>query len=85
MVQVNDVNVPFTVKDSKGKLVAGLQQRDVQVYENGLLQHITWFTTDAVPLSVALVIDQSMTYDNMIRRERLAGRAAGRVYPVRRG
>jgi VWFA-related protein len=25
------------------------------------------FTTDAVPLSVALVIDQSMTYDNVVR------------------
>ncbi len=67
VVPVNDVNVPFTVKDSKQQLVAGLTARDVQVYENGVLQHITRFTTDAVPLSVALVIDQSMTYDNVIR------------------
>jgi VWFA-related protein len=66
-VGVNDVNVPFTVKDSKQQLVAGLTARDVQVYENGVLQHITRFTTDAVPLSVALVIDQSMTYDNVVR------------------
>ena len=66
-VGVNDVNVPFTVKDSKQQLVAGLTPRDVQVYENGVLQHIMHFTTDAVPLSVALVIDQSMTYDNVIR------------------
>jgi VWFA-related protein len=67
VVPVNDVNVPFTVKDSKQQLVAGLTAREVQVYENGVLQHITRFTTDAVPLSVALVIDQSMTYDNVIR------------------
>ena len=66
-VPVNDVNVPFTVKDSKQQLVAGLTARDVQVYENGLLQRITRFTTDAVPLSVALVVDQTMTYDNMLR------------------
>ncbi|MGP8261157.1 MAG: VWA domain-containing protein [Acidobacteriaceae bacterium] len=66
-VQVNDVNVPFTVKDSKGNPVAGIQPREVQVYENGLMQHITRFTTDAVPLSVVLVIDQSMTYDIMER------------------
>ena len=67
VVPVNDVNVPFTVKDSKQQLVAGLTARDVQVYENGVLQRIMRFTTDAVPLSVALVIDQSMTYDNVIR------------------
>jgi len=66
-VGVNDVNVPFTVKDSKGTLVAGLQESDIRVYENGLLQHLTRFTTDAAPLSVALVIDQSMTYDNVVR------------------
>ena len=66
-VPVNDVNVPFTVKDSKGNLVAGLQESDIRVYENGLLQHLTRFTTDAAPLSVALVIDQSMTYDNVVR------------------
>jgi VWFA-related protein len=67
VVPVNDVNVPFTVKDSKQHLVAGLTPRDVRVYENDVLQHIVRFTSDAVPLSVALVIDQSMTYDNVIR------------------
>jgi len=67
IVRVNDVNVPFTVKDSKQQLVPGLTARDVQVYENGVMQRIMRFTTDAVPLSVALVIDQSMTYDNVVR------------------
>ncbi len=67
MVPVNYVDLPFTVKDAKGSLVPGLTVRDVQVYENGLRQHISFYTTDAFPLSVALVIDQSMTYDNMVR------------------
>jgi VWFA-related protein len=66
MVQVNYVDLPFTVKD-KNLLVPGLQQRDVQVFENGLRQHISFFTTDSFPLSVALIVDQSMTYDNMLR------------------
>jgi VWFA-related protein len=66
-VRVNDVNVPFTVKDSKGQLVAGLTRRDVQVFENGVMQNITNFTVEAHPLSVALVIDQSMTFDNVER------------------
>jgi hypothetical protein len=60
--RVNFVEVPFTVKDSKGRLVPGLTWRDVRVYENGLRQQlISLFTDEAFPLSVALVIDQSMT------------------------
>jgi VWFA-related protein len=66
-VQTNFVELPFTVKDSKGKLVPGLTWRDVRVYENGLRQKMDLFTVDAFPLSVALVIDQSMTFDNMTR------------------
>ena len=64
---VDEVDLAFVVKDSKGRQVPGLKPRDVQVYENGLLQHIDIFTADALPLSVALVIDQSMTQDSMDR------------------
>lgn len=65
--RVNYVEVPFTVKDSKGREVPGLTWRDVRVYENGLRQSPAMFSTDSWPLSVALVIDQSMTYDNMTK------------------
>lgn len=65
-VHVDFVNVPFTVKDSKGNPVAGLSWRDVRVYENGLRQHIAfWSPGDPVPLSVAFVIDQTVTQDTM--------------------
>jgi VWFA-related protein len=66
-VETNFVELPFTVKDSKGRTVAGINWREVRVFENGLRQQPALFTTDAFPLSVALVIDQSMTYDNMTR------------------
>jgi VWFA-related protein len=66
-VQTNFVELPFTVKDNKGREVPGLTWRDVRIYENGLRQQMSLFTTDAFPLSVALVIDQSMTFDNMTR------------------
>lgn len=62
---VNFVEVPFTVKDSRGQLVPGLTYRDVQVYENGLRQSPRLFTVDPIPLSVAIVIDQSVTFDTM--------------------
>ena len=65
-VGVDYVELPFTVKNGKN-LVAGLHDRDIQVYENGLRQHISIFTADPSPLSVAVVIDQSMTPDAMTR------------------
>jgi VWFA-related protein len=65
-VGVDFVELPFTVKNGKN-LVAGLHDRDIQVYENGLRQHISIFTADAAQLSVAVVIDQSMAPDEMTR------------------
>jgi VWFA-related protein len=80
-VQANFVDIPFTVTDSKGHLVPGLTARDVRVYENGLLQHITNFTVDPFPLSVALVIDQSMSQDNMTRVNDALGALQGAFAP----
>jgi VWFA-related protein len=65
--RVNFVEIPFTVKDNKGKEVPGLTWRDVRIYENNLRQQPALFTTDAFPLSVALVIDQSLGFDNMAK------------------
>ncbi|SNT08512.1 VWFA-related domain-containing protein [Granulicella rosea] len=62
---VNFVEVPFTVKDNKGKLVPGLTWRDVRIYENNVRQKMLVFTSDPFPLSVALVIDQSMSNSDM--------------------
>jgi VWFA-related protein len=76
MVHVDAVDVAFTVKDSKGRLVPGLTSRDVQVYENGLLQHIQLFTNEGLPMSVAIVIDQSMTQDGMTRVNNAMGSLA---------
>src|SRR5580658_2371985 len=65
-VHVDFVQIPFTVKDSKGHFVPDLTWRDVRIFENGLSQHIAvWTGTDPFPLSVAFVIDQSVTQDTM--------------------
>jgi VWFA-related protein len=78
---VNFVEIPFTVKDSKSNLVSGLTWRDVRVYENNLRQQLALFTTDAFPLSVALVIDQSMTFDNMAKVNNSLGALQGAFTP----
>ena len=66
-LRVNLVEVPFTVKDNKGHLVPGLTWRDVHVYENNVRQKMSIFTVDPYPLSVALVVDNSMPVDVMTR------------------
>lgn len=63
--RVNFVLVPVTVKDKNGQLVPGLTYHDFQVYEDGVLQHLNFFTEDPFPLSVAFVIDQSLHADTM--------------------
>jgi len=66
-ITVNYVEIPFTVKDSKGHLVPGIQPREIHVYENNVRQHIQVFTVEPFPLSVAIVIDQSLPVDVMKR------------------
>ena len=67
VVRTNFVEVPFTVKDNKGKLVAGINWREIRIYENNQPQRISLFTVDPFPLSIAIVIDQSLTPDNMAK------------------
>ena len=64
-VEVNFVEVPVTVKDSKGNLVAGLTWRDFPVYENNVREQLQLFTVDPAPFSIAFVVDQSLTSDVM--------------------
>jgi VWFA-related protein len=64
-VHVDFVQIPFTVKDSKNQFVPDISWRDVRIYENGLRQHIAFWSPDPYPLSVAFVIDQSVTQDTM--------------------
>ena len=75
------VEVPVTVKDSKGKMVAGLDWRDFKVYENDTRENIRFFTADAYPLSVAFVIDQSVTSDVMAKVNESLGAIQGALTP----
>jgi VWFA-related protein len=57
---VNFVQVPVTVKDDRGQLIAGLLPKDFQVLENGKSQKLVFFTSDPFPLTAAVVIDLSL-------------------------
>ncbi len=81
IVNVNFVEVPVTVKDSKGNYVAGLTARDFKVYENNARQPINVFSVDPAPLSIAFVIDQSLTSDVMAKVNDSLGAIQGALTP----
>jgi VWFA-related protein len=64
-LNTTEIMVPVTVKDNKGKMVSGLTWRDFKIYENNTREHIRYFSVDAFPLSIAFVVDQSLTSDVM--------------------
>ena len=80
-ISVNFVEVPVTVKDSKGKLVAGLTFRDFKVFENDTREPLALFTVDPFPLSIAFVIDQSLTSDVMAKVNDSLGAIQGALTP----
>jgi VWFA-related protein len=81
IMHVNFVEVPVTVKDTKGKLVAGLTYRDFKVFENDTREPIAFFTTDSFPLSIAFVLDQSLTSDVMAKVNNSLGAIQGALTP----
>ncbi len=78
---VNFVQIPFTVKDKSGALVPALDWREVRVFENGLRKHISLYTSDPYPLSVAFVIDQTLPFDVMKRVNTALGALTGAFTP----
>jgi VWFA-related protein len=81
VVQVNFVQVPVTVKDSKGNLVAGLTWRDFKVYENNSYEPLKVFSVDATPLSIAFVIDQTLPSNVMREVNESMGSIQGALTP----
>jgi VWFA-related protein len=58
--RVDLVVVPTSVRDGKGKLVAGLKQSDFRIFEDDIPQTISNFSDDPQALSAAIVIDTGM-------------------------
>ena len=58
--KVDLVVVPVSVRDDKGTLVPGLNQKDFAIVEDGVPQTISNFSDDPQPLSAAIVLDTGM-------------------------
>src|SRR5262245_7865855 len=60
---VDLVTVSATVRDRRGRLVAGLEARDFEVVDGGQRRAISQFRTDRAPLSLAILFDVSGSMD----------------------
>ncbi len=60
VVRTSRVVVPVTVKDSHGQLVGDLTQADFRILADGVEQKITGFSSEAVPLSAVVLLDNDL-------------------------
>ena len=74
-IDVNVLQVPLmvSVTDNKGKLITNLTKEDFKIYEDDKLQTIRSFNRDAdLPLSIALLVDQSGSIIEHVKFEQAA-------------
>src|SRR5258708_33562667 len=64
-VSVSFVQIPVTVRDPSGHLVPGLSSHDFAVFEDGVPQKLSYFTSDPFPLSAAVVVDTNVSATTM--------------------
>jgi VWFA-related protein len=64
-VHTNFVLLPVIVKDNSGHLVPGLNWQDFTVYDDGAPQKLSFFTSDSLPLSAAIVVDIDLPVPTM--------------------
>src|ERR1700730_10112596 len=59
-VQVNEVIVPVTVTDEKGRFVSDLDEKDFRIFDEGKQQRIQFFTRErSQPVVVGFLVDLS--------------------------
>jgi Mg-chelatase subunit ChlD len=59
-IEVNEVIVPVTVTDDKGRFVSNLEQKDFKIYDEGREQSIRYFTREHnQPVVVGFLLDLS--------------------------
>jgi VWFA-related protein len=72
-VQANIVTAPVTVINSKGDYVFDLQEKDFDVLDNGVRQHIDHFSLEQRPLAAVIVVEANNTSDPLLSEVRPLG------------
>ena len=72
-VEVNLVNILFTVRDKHQGLVGNLNKDDFKIFEDGKEQQVKYFNRETdLPLTIGLLIDVSASQQNLIDIEKNA-------------
>lgn len=70
------VNVLFTAQDKNRRLLTSLKQEDVNLFENGQKQEITYFARQIdLPLTLAIMIDTSQSQERTLPDEKEAAKS----------
>jgi VWFA-related protein len=72
-VQANIVTAPVTVINSKGDYVFDLQEKDFEVLDNGVRQHIEQFSLEQHPLAAVIVVQANRTSEPLLDEVRPLG------------
>jgi len=60
VVRARSVIVPVTVKDTRGQLVGDLTKDEFRIFVDGVEQKIATFSSDPVPLSAVVLLDNDL-------------------------
>jgi VWFA-related protein len=72
-VEVDLVNLFFSVRDKKGGYIANLSKEDFEVFEDGKAQAVKFFARETdLPLTIGLLVDVSGSMEALIEVERSA-------------
>ena len=72
-VDVDVVNVLFSVRDKTGRLINTLGKSDFTIEEEGQAQTIKYFSRqNDLPVTLGLLVDTSVSQGNLIEQERMA-------------
>lgn len=72
-VETETVNILFTAQDRNRRLLLGLKQEDIEIFENGIKQEIVSFGKQIdLPMSLAILIDTSVSQERTLPEEKSA-------------
>lgn len=64
---VEVVSLSVTVADKTGRYIGGLEQDAFQIFEDGVIQDISYFSRTAQPIALTLLIDTSTSMEGKMR------------------
>ncbi|MCC6327179.1 MAG: VWA domain-containing protein [Acidobacteria bacterium] len=75
------ISIPVRVLDRKNRFIGGLKKENFRIFEDGVEQELGYFTNEAQPFTVALVLD--MSYSSAFKIEDIQNAAISFINQLR--